>query len=449
MSLCCALGWAPAAFGAPGDHIVTGAATITPEVTAGVEGRSNAYLADPTDNPARGHDSPIIPAWDFYLSPALGIDVKGKKIRWTLDGRYEMRKFFEKDVAPRLDQFSDFHVDTRLEVLPEGVFGFGLHEEAKLRNRPTDEEVSANSLNTQFRNDLGLDLKFRPGPELDIVPGGGWSYHDYRIPGVTGQVPFDNRNTYEARLGLAWRFFPNTALVVDASYAFNRWDQHWIPTGDAGTAADPDTGQAGAVGEYLALPDSDFLKASTGIRGRLGRNVLLVLTAGWGFGKYDVASVVDEANANGGVATEADGAAVGFDANVTPVEGILVSARVSSNFGFDDKQKFGQKLTFEYRKDFEDSFFTNYVAENHLKLFLESRFGQYVNTRFEGSVRFESYAGEVTRRDIFAKVDGALNLTPTRYLTFQVGGYWARRQSSDPGVEYDNVQGRFLATFAY
>lgn len=446
MSLFCGLFSASAALAAPGDHIVVGNATVTPEVTVGVEGRSNAYLADPADNPARGEDSPIIPAWDFYLSPALGIDVKGTKLSWNFDGRYELRKFFEPAVATRLDQFSNFSIKSRLEAMPDGVFGFGLHEEARLVSRPTDEEVSADSLNTQFRNDLGLDLKIRPGPELDIVPGGAWAYQEYRIPGVDAQVKFDHRNSYDAKLGVAWRFFPNTAFVVDAAYTFNRWDVNWIPTGDPGTAANPDVGDAGTLGEFLALPDSDFFKATTGIRGRLGRNVLLVLTAGWGFGKYDVDSVIDESD---GATSEADAAAAGFDQNVTPVDGILASVRVATNLGFDDEQTFGQKVTVEYRKDFEDSFFTNYVAQNHLKASLESRFGKFVNTRFEGSVRFEAYNGEIERRDIFAKVDGAVNITPTRYLTFQVGGFWARRQSSEASVGYDNVQGRFLATFAY
>ena len=174
-----------------------------------------------------------------------------------------------------------------------------------------------------------------------------------------------------------------------------------------------------------------------------------ILSAGWGLGRYQVASVAKESDANPGLGNEADPAAAGFDQNVSGVDGLLVLARLEVDAGFKAERRFGQRIEFLYRKDFQDSFFTNYVHQNHLRLGLESRWGRYFTTNVGFGPRFEEYVGEVERRDIFLRADFGLRVSPTRWLAFDLGGFWAERASSQTDIQYDNVQAYVLATFSY
>lgn len=438
------------ALGGAGDHIQAGDyAEISPALSTGVEFRSNSFLSIGGVQSPKPRDQ-AVPSFNFVLRPQLGVNVDHPKVRFAFDGVYELRKWFDADLAQSLDRFSDFNVNTSLDVLPKGRFGFAIRDTGILRNRESDNPYLGRALLTQLRNDVGADLKFRVGPEFEIDAGFGWAYHNYRVPGADAQRVLNARNTYSPSLSVNWRFLPNTAFVVDFTYQRNEWRTNWIPTEQ--TVAPEDLNGLGAVrsyGDFLAMPDSHYFKAMAGMRGRVTRNVVAILSAGWGLGRYQVASVAKESDANPGLGNEADPAAAGFDQNVSGVDGLLVLARLEVDAGFKAERRFGQRIEFLYRKDFQDSFFTNYVHQNHLRLGLESRWGRYFTTNVGFGPRFEEYVGEVERRDIFLRADFGLRVSPTRWLAFDLGGFWAERASSQTDIQYDNVQAYVLATFSY
>lgn len=433
-----------------GDHIQVGDyVEIAPSISTGVEFRTNSFLSVGAVQSERPRDQ-ARPSFNYLLRPRLGIEVNHPKVKFNFDGVYELRKWFDKDLAESLDRFNDFTITSGIDVLPKGVVGFAVRDTAVLRNRESDNPYRGNALLTQLRNDVGADLKFRIGPEFEVAAGFGWAFHNYRVPGAQEDRNLNTRNTYAPSLTVNWRFFPNTAFVVETVYQRNVWKTNWIPTEQ--TVAPEDLDGLGAVrsyGEFLAMPDSHHFKAMAGMRGRVTRNVVAILMAGWGLGRYDLGSVDEESAGNPGLGNEADPAAAGFDQNVKGVDGLLVVARMEIDAGFNDERTFGQKVDILFRKDFQDSFFTNYVHQNHLRLGLQSRWGRYLTSNVGFGPRFEEYVGEVERRDIFLRADFGLRIAPTRWMGFDVGGAWSQRASSQTDVQYDNIQAFVLANFSY
>ena len=437
---------------APGEHIVLGnddkKTEIVPEVAAGVEFRSNSYLSVGAVQSNFQRDR-VVPSANFLLRPKIRIDHTSAKVKFHLDGAYEFRKWFDPQLAANLDRFTDFTVDTRLDVLPKGVVGFSIKENAVIRNRESDNPYLGNSLLTQFRNDAGAVLTVRPGPDVDIQAGSDVAYHIYRVPGADSQRQYNARTTIAPNLSVAWRFFPSTAFVVESNVDLNRWADNWVATNQQIPIVESGLGAVRSYGDFLAKPDSTLLKAQTGLRGRVTRNFVLTALLGWGGGWYDVDSVAEESASEPGISNEADPVAAGFGTNVNGADGLLVTLKTDLDFGYKAKRALGQALSFTFRKDFQDSFFTNYVAQNYLRVDLTSHWSRLVGSSVSASVRFESYVGEVERRDIVTRADLGLLITPVPWLGIDVGAGWAQRASSQREIQYDNIMARTVLNFTY
>jgi hypothetical protein len=431
------------AYAEPGEHIRIGdSTTITPELAFGLVFESNPYLAIGQAQSSSPQDA-AIPSFSFRVEPALGIDVDTPKLRFGFDGEYRLQKYFDADVAENLDRFSDFSIKSRIDALPEAALGFRVRESAVFVNRASDNRFFDNSLLSQFRNDLGAGFVIRPGPEFDIELGVDWGYHNFRVPGADGQRGLNNRNSYTPKLGLSWRFFPRTAFVVEASYAANRWSSSLLPKGTT-------TDTAGRIsGDYLAIPNSDYVKGMTGIRGRLTKHLVLVAMVGYGGGFYDVDSVAEDAEGQSGTAGDTDPTTQGYDQNVSSLDGILGLVRAEIDLGYTATKPLGAKITAMYRKDFQDSFFTNYVHQHHIRLGVDSRLGRFVGLGGGFGVRLEDYSGEVERRDVFLKIDGGLLLTPLQWLGIDLGASWVQRASGHTEIQYDNTSARLMLNFSY
>ncbi len=428
-----------AAWAGPGDHIQAGPVEIVPSIMVGAEIRNNVFLTE--KQPTLGGT--------FVFQPGLRLRVKTRPVNFLLDGKYDLRKYFDPVLAPKLDQFGNFKVLARLDLFPEAVVGFTLQDKASGNSRENDQAFKNNALITQIRNELSAGLPIRPGSDVTIEPGFAWSHQIFRIPGLVEQLDFNNRNTYGPNLDLEWRFFPNTSFVVNAHYDFNRWDQNWVPTNDPLLAGGGTPGEVRGFGEFLAKPDSDHFKGTAGMRGRITKIFLLDLEVGYGFGNYDDESVADESALDPGLGDEADPTAAGFGQDVTLTDAILLHVRPRFDLGFSEQRTFGQRITVQYRKDFQDSFFTNYVHSHSVLGGLESLWGRYLRTRVQGGARFEDYVGEEDRADIFTQLEGVVTVLPIRALPIDLGVAWQTRMSSDPTVEYDSIVGRVNVTFVY
>ncbi len=436
------------AWGDPGDHIRVGDSTvITPGLDTGVEFRSNAYLAVGAVQSATPGDRALA-AFNFFLEPWIDVRVATPKVRFAFDGRYTLRKFFVQQVAENLDQYSAFNVGARLDVAPESVVGFHIRDRASLNNRASDNRYFTNALLTQLRNELAGGLTFRVGPEFKIDTDVAWAYHNFRIPGVDAQRALNTRDSITPSLTVAWNFFPRTAFVVESNVDVHRWFSNWIPTNQPATAQ---TGNLSArsYGEYLAMPNSTHVKAWTGVRGRLTDHLVVSLMLGYGTGLYSVKSVAEDSAADPGIGDEADPDVSGFGVNVSGTAGILAVARFEIDLGYSKKRTFGQKILTMYRKEFTDSFFTNFLDYHMGQVGLKSRWGRYLRSDLSAAVRAEKYSGEVERNDVFWSANGAVHILPAKWMDIELGASWVQRASSQAEIQYDNVIGRAVLHFTY
>lgn len=406
----------------PGEHIRAGDAVITPSLSTGVEYRTNVYRAESdTEGGA-----------DLRIGPQLEVDLQGSDVEFGLSGQYEIRKYFGELVD--LDRYDNFDLGFTLSALPEKVVGIKIEENATLRNNPVEVFTSEDPYTTQLSNDLQGALMLRPGTALEFGLGGLWSFDDYRVPTgsqVGGLRPFNRKNTFGPTFEGAWEFFPRTAFVVDAEYMMVRWQDNLVDaTGDA------------SLGGAVAVPDADLYRVLGGMRGRVSSNLVLVLMAGYGGANYDEASVLDDVDETIDQA-DVDAAAVGYDADLSGADRLLISTQARYSMGV------GQTAAVGYSRNFQDAFFTNYVTYNYISSSLSNRFGSRVGTDLEFGVRFEDYAGEVDRTDIRLVGKADVTVNAADWAQFTSGVWWNQRASTDDLVEYDDFNIHLLATLVY
>ncbi len=424
-----------AASAEPGDHIRVGDAVIAPALEAGFEYRSNVYREEV--DPQSGAN--------LRVAPGLEIGIEGEDARFSLSSQYEARKQvyveFDANTVPialrstldqaqatgNLDRWSDFSVDAKASLARQSVVGLELADQALYRNSVVDSELSDSPFLTQFKNALAGQIRLSPTGAVQVKPGGFWTYDDFRVPeffafaglDTNEHEPFNVRNQYGPTLLSAWNFFPNTAWVIDARYAIVQWQADSISS----VLADP---SGGIVGQPLAKPDSTQIRITTGFRGRITPKLSAELVGGYGQAMYDETSVaVFDPNAAADARTYLLVAQVGW----TPSEG--------SGVGLG------------YKRDFDDVFFTNFVAYHHI--FFQA--SATLNDRFEllarYGLRLETYGGAVSRTDQFMRASFAGTYRFSDWASFGPTVWWQSRFSSDDLVEYDDVGLLISAGFQY
>jgi len=415
------------AVGGPGEHIQVGSATIVPNVDLGMEYRTNIRQT-PTDGEG---------GVNLLVQPSLEIEAKGPDTQFELSGMYSLRKYFSKKLS-NADRLNDFDLGVGLKLMKSNPVGLNVKNRTALRNDPNISSLNLkNAFNTRVHNDLTGGIAIRPGPVLEIEVGGIWNFDRFLVPSTaiieSGRL-LNQRNRFGPALNAEWRFFPRTAIVLESSYVLNRWNDNWVLTGDT----------PGELGQFLAKPDSSQFRLATGMRGRFTERMVLSLTLGYGFATYSVKSVTDDSSAEPPTnAGELDGAAVGFNQNVNGLNGLLVTAQV--------KYEFGEKkdLVFGYRKDFDDVFFTNFVAFNKLFLAFDGRFGRYLGLNTRVDAGFESYRGEADRNDTFIRASGDVSIFINEWMSTTVGTWYIKRLSQDSTAGYSDLNIHLLASFQY
>ncbi len=418
-----ALALAPVSSAAPGDHIRPSESTVvTPSVALGFDYRTNVYRTEAAPTPAGS----------MVFRPGLDIGVKTDQVRWRLGGSWTGRKFLfvganedaaaSTNPAANLDRFNEFGASTTLDVFPGEVVGIVLDERATLRNNNADADWAKAPFTTQVRNRISSGLRASPGPALDFVVGGHHAFDEFLTPAADGQQSFNSRNTFGPHLDVEWRFFPRTALTFNVDYSAVRWRDPVVEAESGDTL--------GAFQGELALPNSNHVKVRSGIEGQFTEKLFWDLLVGYGVAAYDPESA-ETTKIDGGIAASVQGA-----------ERILVATEGRYVFVEQAAMKIG------YRKDFLDSFFTNYVAYHYVYAGLGLELGP-VEPSVEYGTRLESYRGDAVRDDILNRLNIAVAVNATDYAAVDIGTWWQQRASSDIAVEYDDWNVHVGATFTY
>lgn len=419
---------AATAAAAPGDHVRVGDVEFAPDVDLGLEYRSNVYRDELT----------TIPAANFRIAPGLLMVMQGDDHEFRLSGEWILRKYFfvsdDELASPlpsatrigNLDRFDEFSVSAGADTFRRNVVGFKLSEEMALVNFRADAEFADVPYSSQFRNTLGAGIRINPGPALEFVPGGQWTYDSFRVPGIDGsERALNNRNQYGPTLGVKWAFLPRTSFVGTGSWMVNQWETNVL-----------ESGVNEAYGAEIALPNSNHIKTMVGVDGRFTEKLFAQLMVGYGVAIYNEDSApVQEATTGAG-------------ADATGADGFLLKTQLRYTLTPSEETRTGSSVALGYVRDFKPSFFTNYIQMNQVFVDYVGRFGDFQpGLRYE--VRLESYHGEIERQDIVNRLGGDIRYNATDWAAFTLGGWWQQRASSDDLVEYDDVNLHALATFVY
>jgi hypothetical protein len=423
----------------PGDHIELGNNTLlVPGIGVGFDIRSNAYRS-PGEAATGNEADRVEPGVAFRLLPTLGINARAPQVRFAFNGAYDFRKYLTSEQS-NLDRFKDFSVKSSLDLFEDGAVGLSIDELATIRSFESEAPELQSALLSQFRNDLGAMLNLRAGSTLSFGMGGSWAFSDYKVPSystVSVQDQINSRHEYGPDWEVRWTFFPRTALVMEGEYHFLRWNDTWVSTGAVES-------NGSGVGDYFAKPNAEHFRTKAGLRGRITERFVGALLVGYGFGTYDESSVTDAAsdeppnNAN-----EALAESQGFDVDVTGLDQLLIEVALAYDIGW------GQMISLGYRKDFLDSFFTNYEAYHSLNASLSSEFGARVQSELFVIARFENFYGEVERRDILLRAGGNIDVEMNSWSSISGGVTWLQRASSFEDIQYDDVQFSLMANFTY
>ncbi|MFT4979145.1 MAG: hypothetical protein ACI8S6_005055 [Myxococcota bacterium] len=401
----------------PGDHIGNDNVELIPSLALTTQQRSNVFLQEG----AVGGGEETTPGTNLRIQPSLTLKAESADVLFGFSGGYTARKYFQSEIT-NLDRYRDFDLRGNLYLLRK------LSDRFQINGFESEADKADNPYIQVLSNDLGGRLAVRPGTSLDLDLGGDLSITNYSGPGDvdssfvrTGQ---NDRLGYGPAIDLKWRFLPKTAIVGSWSTEWFTWSNNVIePTG---------------TDAALGIPNGREMRFEGGLRGRFTEKLVLGLTAGYGTAIYDETSVTD---APGG-----DQATGDFTTDVKGLPGLILGADAS--YSLTESQTFAVG----YRKDFQDVFFTNFVAYNRFSASYSGTFAARYRVELSGNYRYEDYDGVVDRNDHRIITSGGLTYIATKYLDVSLGGGWRRRASADrlnPDIEFDDLDVRLGVRFTY
>lgn len=421
----CGLLRSSAALAAPGDHIGTETVQIVPSLTLTTQQRTNVFLQEGTI----GGGDEAIAGTNLRIQPYLNMKAETPDIKFGFKGGYGARVYFQEEVS-NLNRFRDFDLGANLDLLRQSVVGLKVSDRFQINGFESEADKADDPYIQILSNDLAGRIAVRPGSSLEVDAGGNLNIDNYSGPD-TGDSSFirtgqNDRLGYGPAIDLKWRFLPKTAVVANWEMEWFSWSSNVVaPTGSVSEGA-------------LGIPDGRLMRTEAGIRGRFTEKLVLGLTAGYGTAIYDEASVT---GAEGGDTVEGD-----FATDLKGLGGILVGADAS--YSLLESQTFNVG----YRKDFQDVFFTNYVAYNRVSAGYSGTFADRYKTDLSLNYRFENYDGEVDRSDHRIITSANFTYVATKYLDVSLGGGWRRRASADrlhPDVEFDDFSAQLAVRLTY
>jgi hypothetical protein len=405
----------------PGDHIQLGPSTeLAPRLEFGLQSRSN--LTQSPSDPVAGVSA--------VFAPGARLKHETPDTMVELDGSYRLVKFFTRRLSG-LDQFNDFDVRLDAVGLRSRPVGFVLSNRAALVNNNATDRLGNTPFVTRTRNDLSAGLQIRPGAVLQFDVRGKFEIDSVRVP--LGAFQSDTRGlNSRTGYGAAWigeyRFYPRTAFILEGDAMRFDWQRNVLPVG--------------ATGNVFALPDSTHIRLLAGVRGRFTERLVLTGQLGYGVANYSVASVQRVCGDTPGCEP---GPGNTFDAGLSGLQRLLVVAQAAYDFDTD------RKLIVGYRKDFDDVFFTNFMAYHMLYGGIDTRVGERFRVDGRATVRQEDYRGALAARsDTFLNFDAGATLVIQEWLRFRAGGgYMQRTVPSLPNISFNDVRGTALLIVTY
>jgi hypothetical protein len=416
-----------------GDHVRAGGAEFTPSVSFLTEWRSNVYLVEATAQSGL----------NIQVVPKIGLKLSGTGMDLALDGQYRAR-YYTSSKLKNLNDFSEADVKLDIDIGKTSIIGFKIDDGFSIKTQATEASYAKRALTTILQNDTTGAITIRPGGALSVDLGGRFSYQNIFTPTEASLANANANLNSKTHLGpsarMKWTFFPKTAFVANYAYSIFDWSQNLVVAKGDNTGTD-------TIGDWLAIPDGTSHRAWGGLLGRFTDRLVLNLTGGYARFVYDEASVVNYASKVGLDAgnAEVDTGSVGFGADATGLpDSLLIVVELEWS------PSIASMFTAGYRKDINDSWFTNYVAYHYGFLRYKGLLGSRLGIEGEFGMRSEKYVGEVNRTDQLLRTEAGVAYKASRFMQVGINGYWIRRLSAGfPLAEYDDLGGTVELSFNY
>jgi len=393
---------------AESDGIGSDTVKLVPNVSMGGEYRSNLYL----DEGEAGGGRPVVQGTALLVNPTLGVKVQSNALNLRMGAGYGARKYVQSDLQ-NLNSFNDGRISMSGRLLPRSPIGLSFADSFSSNNRPVNQPKAESALIRVYDNKARAGLGLGSGNALSANIGGVFNYRQINgMRDAQGNRDIINqRNTYGAALNTEWKFLPKTALVLDGMYAVNDWDQNQIQTED----------------DVTNIDDSTSWDAKFGLEGQVSAKTLVRLMAGAGGSTYGDATATDAVKLEG------------------------LSQRLRLDAGFRIKPSENQDIRLEYKRAFQDVYFTNFNLYHQVGLTYEvSMMGKAV-VSVNGQYRNDNYEGPVDRTDHRLQAGGGLAVNFSDRLALESTLNWRRLASADgiAGIEYDDVGLTFGLNWGY
>ena len=333
-----------------------------PELTFATEFNTNLFYADQND------PMPPLDAWLIKVIPALGFQSPRHSVLMVdANGSFEFRKYFhQRETVTKQSMFGGL-AGLTATFFPRSVVSVSLHEDFRRVLERRNFETTA-SWDRNF-NKAGADINIRPGGKAMSFRVGYNFITDYFLD-TSGNWGDLQRHDVHARY--SWKFFPFTALIVDAG-----WELHDYLDASGG--------------HYGELTDSKPLRARVGINGFITKSLSVMLMAGYGNSFHDTRDV-------------ATGTAVNPGENAS-YSSFLADARVSW------KATPTTILQVGYKHDFRDSVFSNYLQYDRVYANAQQRFFGIWDLHLDASYEYLQYSAlpyayQTARPEVIAQFGG-------------------------------------------
>ena len=428
----CAGSFASVAAASPGDHIRIGGAEITPSVRFVNQWQSNVYLQEVDEQ--SGLSLQVVPGFDLKLD--------GNDIKLEIGASYTARQYLNSSFS-NLNQYSESDLEFDMVALPNSTIGFDFNDTFSISTHATEATYAERALITHVTNNASGSISIHPGGALDVDLGGHVSYDDFFTPQeaslANSNANLNSKFHYGPKVDVKWTFFPRTAFVLNYAQSSFDWDRNLV------VAKGDETGNSQDLGSWLAVPDGSSWRVSGGLLGRFTPRLLLNVVGGYGQITYDEQSVLDYQGNTDATAAEVDPTTAGFDQDLSGIPGGIIG-----KFQLEWSPNFANVITLGYKKDFEDSWFTNYLSYHYGFLRYKLLMGARLGVTAEGGYRVESYVGEVTRTDQLVNGRGSIEYNASSWLDIGVAGRWTRRLNPvTPVIEYDDISASLTFTAKY
>ena len=161
------------------------------------------------------------------ISPALGLVYPGSNFRWSLDASYLFFTFFNIGDTNHDDlrRLTNFSLGTSFDVNRQGKLGFFFGP--RFANQPVLRGVEANGPDEQLTVATPIEVRLRPSKAFNIDVKFGWQWWRTYFGGNAAVNPSPvitgNQHNVGGGMGLGWRFFPRSSLILDLDVSRSIW----------------------------------------------------------------------------------------------------------------------------------------------------------------------------------------------------------------------------------